>query len=758
MPAREPVEEIGPYPVVERAAARWFGGMDAEALDEPERAARRGGPELETLSKSLRAVLRPRIRLPAPPMQNLPGMEEGPADRPPRDEKDVLLDASSAGGGGARPPAFPKGGFDRHMSDVAQGAESSREKKGPPSPGLVVRSFETLKDAQGRLLVSDWPVWSMVLENELGRDVEITVRLEEDNSRVRLTRREAVSRGARKRLFFYFPGGTFAAGGSSVRYEVRDAEGRKLAGSPSAEPRGSLEANAYQIGLFSGEKSSSHGFGFPGQMGGIEVGVARLTPSIFPDRAIGLSCLDVLVLHDSPLDELTPDQSRALAEYVRGGGTVVLSPGPDRGWLSHKALTAFVTIHAGASMERTDLPSLTEHFGRFRQGERFVYHRIENGREMGWGRESLQYDCGFGRAIVLPFDIRRPPLETWPGLEKFWESLLGRLPRRFASEDPPTLPAATPEASLNLFQSMALLINPYPSFLLLVALAVLFLVAVGPVNYLVLRRMGMTLLVVLTVPAISGFFLVVVFVMGYVLKGTMTVAYSARILSTRSGLDCAREKQLFTLFSPSTRSYEISVAPGTNGLPLDRILPQDRRPYREDPEPGLDRLECEDGPSVTYRGVTVGQWQSWNLQARAFRDLGGGVRFESAGERVRISNLSPYAIERGLLVTTGPGGHASPFGEIPPGKDLDVAVGADPRSPLEELGITHESLEGRVLGPTLDPLVYEWRRAAPSEGARTARILLCVLKEEEPRVKVDARLSGSSRSLTLLHVAESPAR
>jgi hypothetical protein len=633
------------------------------------------------------------------------------------------------------------------------GTQAPKDPKEKKAAELEVRSFQTLKDAQGRPLLTDWPVWAMDIENTAGRDLEITVRVDEESSRTRITRRESISRGARKRLFFYLPAGAGLSGGAP-QYEIRDSAGQKLAGAQASPTHGGLEANAFQVALFSGDKSSSGAFGFPAQMGGLEVGVVRLTPATFPDRWIALSCLDAIILHDAPLDDLAPDQARALAEYVRAGGTAILSPGPDAAGLSHRVISAFVAIRAGTPMERTDLPALTSHFGKFRQADRFVFHRIENGKEIGWGREALQFECGYGLAVVLPYDVRRPPFDTWPGLEKLWESMLGRLPRRFTPETSATLPAVTPEAAINLFQSMALLINPYPSFLLLVALAVIFLIAVGPVNYLILRRLGMTILIVVTVPAISAVFLLLVFATGYILKGTTTVAYSARILSTRAGMDCARETQLFTLFSPSTRTYDVSIAPGTHGLPLDRALQVDRRYSRGDDSGGGNRLEGEDGATFTYKGVSVGQWQSWNLQARAFRDLGSGIHFEVTRAKLKITNLSALPIERGLFIETGPGGCASPFGEVAPGKSIEAPLDRTRRRPYEDLDIARESFAGRMLGPSLDPLVHEWRRTGDSENVRPARALLCLVKEEAPPIRADARLSGSSRSLTMLHVAE----
>lgn len=636
---------------------------------------------------------------------------------------------------------------------------SPQQKKGPPSPpsDVLVHAFQTIQDAQGRSMLSDWTTYSLDVENRSARDLSLTIRVWSDISNVRLTRREALAHGTRKRFFFYLPEGPASGWGSAVAYEILDAAGRRLAASNPSETRSSLEPEAYQIGLFTGDKSATGAFGFPAQVGRLDVGVFRLGPATFPDRWIALAGLDAILVHDAPLDELTPGQSRALSEYVRGGGTAILSPGADPRWLLHPAISAFVPIRLGTSKERSDLPALNASFGKFRALDRFVFHGIESGSPMGWGREILQFRCGLGQAIVLPFDLRRPPFEAWTGLDPFWTAMLGKLPRRFAPETSPHLPAATPEANATLLQSMALLVNPYPPFLLLVGLAVLFLVAVGPVNYIALRRMGMTILIVVTVPAISAAFLVLVFGIGYLLKGTSTVAYSMRILSTRPGADCARETQLYTLFSPGTRTYRVTMAPGTHGVPIDRYRFAERRRYRG-ADGSAPMLDVEDGAATAYPAVGVGQWQSWNLQARAFRDLAGGVHLESTGDRVKVTNLTPFTIRRGLVLESGEGGGTTPFGEVAAGKSTEVQVGPGHRRPYEDLGITRESFAGRMLAPTLDPLVSSYVRPADPLRSETGRSLLCILQEEEPPVRVDAGLSGDSRSLTILHVGEPATR
>src|SRR5207247_3827115 len=122
-----------------------------------------------------------------------------------------------------------------------------------------------------------------------------------------------------------------------------------------------------QIGLFSRTAASEEDFGIPTSINGIEVRFGRLSPDTFPDRWVGLAALDLIVVHDAPLDELTPDQARALSEYVRQGGSVLISPGPAKGWLTHPVLASFVSLRAAPPEEVTALPGLNRPYGPFRR-------------------------------------------------------------------------------------------------------------------------------------------------------------------------------------------------------------------------------------------------------------------------------------------------------------------------------------------------------------------------------------------------------
>ncbi|HVE42193.1 MAG TPA: hypothetical protein VNM14_20080 [Planctomycetota bacterium] len=627
------------------------------------------------------------------------------------------------------------------------------QEPGPRPAAAPPEIGATVQFAPGGDLCGPWQAFSVEVDSRTTRDLELLIRIEDDAFSGIALRRERLSPGGRKRVFLYSPGGGYPRS-LPPRYRITDASDRELAaGLLPVTPRGYVPRQ-YQIGLFSRTAATEEDFGIPSSINGQELRLARISTDTLPDRWAGLASLDLLVIHDAPLDELTADQARALADYVRQGGSVLLSPGATKGWLTHPVLAAFAPLRVGPPHSATSVPGLNRAYGAFRGPEPFLVHELLDGQPFNaaTGQDLVRLSSGFGRVFATGCDLRRAPFDTWAGRRALWTDLVTASPRWF-QESRSTFPcAASSRQRFELFLAMARLINPYPSFGLILGLAVVFLAVVGPLNYFLLWRLRRTLLLVVTVPAISIGFLALILVLGYVLKGTTTVVHSARLLSTQSGLDCAREIQLYSLFSPSTRTYDVSCEPGTFGEPPARWSPADEHTYTR--ENSLTTLTCETGAGLTLRGLGAGQWQSWDLETRSIAELGKGVSFDVEGAGLRVQNNSARVIERGIYVQTGREPCVVPFGEIAAGGRAEAVVLPGAPDPVRALGFDPDSLGDRILRPWFAMTVRPLRVGETVETAR--RFLICVMRDERRPVQVDARISDRSRSLTLLHVAEAP--
>ena len=590
--------------------------------------------------------------------------------------------------------------------------------------------------ALGRQMAGVWHPYVLDVENGLPRDVNAVMRLEDERIQTSIKLSKPLARGAKKRFFFYLPVGySGLIGASRPKFTISDASGARLASGNVLVGTSFPGAESRQIGILSPDKASDRAYGFPNEVNGQRIEIARLTTDHFPDRWMGLASLDLLVLHNAPLDDLSPGQAGALADYVRQGGTLVLSPGADGQWLTHPVLKEIVEIQYEGSETiedtskllggRADLPRVP-----------FVYHRIKVPANVP---PLIDYKAGFGHVLVFPFDFRREPFSNWSGLEILWRNLIARTEGR--NHEPVLSAIRTEEAATRgaLFQSMASDVNANPPFLLLVALTTIYLACVGPLNYLALRRLRMTLLIVVTVPAISFVFLGLIVGIGYVLKGTSTIAFSARFLVTENGLDCAREHHLYSIFSPATATYTVTFDDATYPVPFGR-----NQQHSENP------LHASGGPPFTLHSINVGQWESWNADGIALRELKDGVRFEIANGILRIDNGSDRHILKGVYCRTGPGGASFAFGEITAGGDIEIPVQFGVFNPMADLRLDPNSFEGRLLAPTFAQIQ---RSRHQRSNVRQREFLVCFLAEGPP-VEIDAFTSAKSRSVTFLQVME----
>lgn len=596
----------------------------------------------------------------------------------------------------------------------------------------------------GRAVDAEFQPLDLDLQSATTKDLDVDILIEDEVSRARVSRRETVPAGGRRRLILHLPTGRLGGMSPALRPSLRvsDLRGRELATFPLSSPQRSWSREEILVGVVSASGAPDAAFGLGWKVAGANVEVARLSADRLPDRWYGLAPLRLLFLHDPPLDVLSPEQAAALRDYVRQGGTLLVSGSA----LAHPAIAAIAEIRAGEPVSRDSLPALEKRFGAWPASAPFRFTPVANGEAYPRleGAGVTRFSAGYGQVIALSFDVLHAPFKQWAGLAALMNELVSAAPRAdlewmSGAGMPPEFGQSGRRRDL--LSRMRSLINPYPSYLLLAGLTLLYLAMVGPLNYLVLRRLRMTLLLVVTVPALSLVFLSLTLGLAYLIKGGTVTVCSLRLMSTRPGLGVARETRLAALFSPSTRDYDVSTPDGHAALPVDRSFSYDERHLTAAP------LEISETPPASFKGVSIGQWQSWALESRAIVDVGEGLRWESKNGRVRVRNGTRFPIERALWVRRGAAPSAVPLGPIAPGAEAEAEL-TERWTPLEDLRLDPDSLGGRVLGPTFE--TWKPRRIGRAISPREDEILICVAKDDGPGLRVNTPVSTTSLSFSLL--------
>mgnify|MGYP001582370566 CR=1 FL=1 len=480
-----------------------------------------------------------------------------------------------------------------------------------------------------------------------------------------------------------------------------------------------------------------------------------LSPRDVPDRWYGLADAQIVLLNDTPLNELTPEQIKSLRDWVYRGGVIIISPGTNPAWLNHPFIQELFPHQVQSVKEISQLPALAK-FGSFKTTDNFLYYQIPSsppGYSIMLGNKTspqlLKKSYGNGLVYLLPFNISRPPFNVWSGQSAFWEYLI--------NDAAASLPSWHEIANVKLLKNITSLLTPHPPFLLLVALTVLFILIVGPINYLVLNRYRLTILNVATIPLISICFTFFIISIGYLFRGVFVKSASFVYLNTYAGDRVARAERLSAVRSPRSTTYDIQLDKttfGGIGAIENKSSYSRRSSYNKENQSIIyqySRIE-ETGTEQNIRGQPIAQWANAFITGESFQELGGGITFKVDKTSVEISNASPFRIKKGIFingtvpvsgVTNDPliitGG--VPFGAVETGQQITVPL-SEKISILEALSVKYQSNE------------FYWLELFGATTWENKPSLLCLIEKQTSNLKINGSVFQPNDELIILEVRE----
>ncbi|MBI4577826.1 MAG: hypothetical protein HY722_16315 [Planctomycetes bacterium] len=433
-------------------------------------------------------------------------------------------------------------------------------------------------------------------------------------------------------------------------------------------------------------------------------------PSRLPDRWAGYDAVDLLILHDFPLDALSAAQLEAMALWVRRGGRLAACPGTP-GWLSQDFFSRLAGV-TGVDVLTVD----ARRVGLEAAGQtlRSVLPRLAAAGPLPGGLPSrfgsiLRWTAaGRGRVVFLGLDPGVSGLRATQGMQALWGALVDLAGESLAGAGTPA-GLAFPEHGTGVKWRSALLDTAMGQLLdaaglppvgLVFGLVALYVLLVGPLNYLVLDRLRRQSLVVVTVPVLALVFVGVIFVSGYALRGLAPRLRGATLLVAQEGSPEALGLGFHGVYSGLSGRHRIDTADRTVSLAPVHKNVQGLRSI----DGGVDQGETWSVPCLR-----LGIWEQAFYRTESTVDLGGPVRLVPQAEgALRVENLTRYAL-RGFvtagmqtwtLVVLPPGGVQDyPFRTTDPRgrRYLDDALSFGPPSSFEA-----RSFEALGLGRVLD--------------------------------------------------------
>ena len=386
-----------------------------------------------------------------------------------------------------------------------------------------------------------------------------------------------------------------------------------------------------------------------------------LDPSQLPDRIEAWQALDRVVWQDVDSSQLSREQVAALRGWIAGGGRLVIvggtsGPGalgtfPDD-LLPYRpsatvdvpasSLTAFL---GSAPSDASNLPALG---GELAGGRSLAL--------MGDRVIAAERAYGSGATTLIGFDPTVDWIAGGTVADTFWRRLL---PQRV-------------NAGLNLTDDSQLVgaVAQLPSLALppiggLFALLGAYILLVGPINYLVLRRIGHREWAWATIPAFIVLFAVGAYAFGATLRGSEVIVNQIALVRGAPGATEGTAQVYVGVFSPSRGTYQVRVPGGALLSP-----PVNGDMFGADSSGNtLDLLQ---GDPARVRDLTVGFGSLRTIRAEtavAVPLVQADLRLEDGRLKGTVKNASAMTLEHPAVVL---GATVAILKDLPPGAQASV--------------------------------------------------------------------------------------
>lgn len=506
---------------------------------------------------------------------------------------------------------------------------------------------------------------------------------------------------ARKQVDVYVPVPSFARA-----ITVRLVEGQQVIAETQVDITTHPQSE-YVIGVVTAEPTAFaalNGLAFPKRSG---TRLLSLSLGQLPERAEALRSLDCLILSGIDTSTLTPAQGQALQLWIESGGRLLIGGGAGA-WRTLSGLPPDLQIaQVSSSVELAALDELAD----------FVLEPIQvpgpflaampssyQGQVLIGETQPLLVQKAFGDGWVayLALDPASSPFNAWAGTLPFWQKLLEP-----GSALPSNVPVDIPTRMLEAEQMNNALSNlpalDLPSIRWLAILFGVYVILIGPVNYLLLRRLRRLDWAWVTIPALTLVFSLTGYGLGYGLRGSDVILNQISIIPLTSESSHSAARTYIGLFSPNRQQYTVEVG----GDALISLLSQmgswgwnPASSYYGGPGGSLNVLQ---GDPAIVRNLSINQWSMQTFQAENWIDtsdmaIEANLTFENNQVRGTLRNRTGHPLRDIVLIA---GRRFVRLGDLEDGQEIDISA------PLQT-GSTNAAIpwvlfESYYQGPTPPP-------------------------------------------------------
>ncbi|BFH64878.1 DUF7408 domain-containing protein [Paenibacillus azoreducens] len=304
------------------------------------------------------------------------------------------------------------------------------------------------------------------------------------------------------------------------------------------------------------------------QSGNSKVSVMHMKQQDIPDNPMLLDGIDVLVLTRFASDTLTPQQVKAIEEWVKTGGHLVLGGGATYPKTAGPFSDISPVKYKG-TFSTSSLPEL-EKLGAYKQGsEKGGAAKLNLGGEVTLSdaelvkEAKLLYAAGGkplfasrqvenGKVLYAAYDVTQEPIASWPGHPSVWSSLLSSELQKsnWNAMRGNYNPMLNLSYILNFFPSLKM-----PSFQALAWLILIYAIVVAPLLYWILKKADKREWAWWMIPTIAVIASGTVYFIGAADK-TKEMSHTLNVVEL-DGSGQGKMKSATAFFSPGSGNYHL---------------------------------------------------------------------------------------------------------------------------------------------------------------------------------------------------------
>lgn len=394
---------------------------------------------------------------------------------------------------------------------------------------------------------------------------------------------------------------------------------------------------------------------------GTRAAVVPLGLEDLPERVEAWATLDRLIWQDADSSQLSENQIAAMRGWLAAGGRLVIAGGTAGG----SVLSGFpddilpyrpiaTTEVAAASLSSllgeipADVPDVLALSGELARGRPLATV----------GDQVVAADVGYGTGNVtlLGFDPATGWIGDLDGVESLWRRFL---PPRSAG---PVIVGDDGQLVNAVSQLPALALPPIGGLL---ALLIGYILLIGPINYLVLRKLDRREWAWITMPILIAVFAAGAYGYGAALRGLDVIVNEVAVVQGAPDATEGTAQVYLGVFSPSRGTYQVEV-PG--GALLTSTLTGD---FVGGNAGALDVLQ---GNPARIRDLVVGFGSLRTVRAETAATvprIQADLRLEAGTLKGTVRNLSEQPLEKPAVVL---GGSVVVLKDLAPGSSQDVSL------------------------------------------------------------------------------------